>query len=104
MAGGASVEAVVMHWELFEKVVDARRAHECAREAYLTATGWEHTSDNPDCCWRWEKEIKGKITSVSTETAISIQRNLDKMPYEGRSEHPEGYNGPCGCDLCMSYA
>lgn len=24
-------------------------------------------------------------------------------PFEGESEHPEDYDGPCGCDLCRSY-
>lgn len=24
-------------------------------------------------------------------------------PYEGESEHPEDYDGPCYCNLCLSY-
>lgn len=36
------------------------------------------------------------LDQLTEEQAVRATRNLD--------EHPEGYDGPCACQTCMSYA
>lgn len=47
----------------------------------LRRAGWNYTSQTPCSVWMWQKEIGGKLFSVSQETAAEIQEKLDRAAY-----------------------
>lgn len=48
------------------------------REAHLRYTGWDYSSDYPDCVWRWSKTVKGgRLTCSKAEEALRVQDYLD---------------------------
>lgn len=57
----------------------------------------EGESKCPDC----GKEFMLSIDTVVHYTTTKIDN--DSKPYTGEPEHPDGYDGPCGCDTCLSY-
>ena len=100
------LECLVMQkcHKLSDKITTFEHCLDKAKQDYLTNTGWVSSCQFPDCCWRWTKEISGKVIAVGTTSAIRIQKELDPLPYDGENGHPEDYDGPCVCDTCMSYA
>lgn len=46
------------------------------REAHLRDTGWQQSSDYPDCVWRWSKTVKGGRMTCSAEEALRVQDAL----------------------------
>ncbi len=48
-----------------------------------------------------EKTIWDKILSVPTDSTEQREFLEETRDVE---EHPDGYDGPCLCRLCMSYA
>lgn len=47
----------------------------------LRRAGWHYTSQTPCCVWMWQKEIGGKLYSVSADDAASIQERADREAY-----------------------
>jgi len=43
------------------------------RRVWLEKHGWSESCDFPDSCWRWCKEIDGKLMMCSQATAIKIE-------------------------------
>ena len=52
------------------------------------------------------KTVPKKVWGIASKFMSEKDKNkfLFPLPYAGVDEHPENYDGPCGCDLCMSYA
>ena len=42
-------------------------------------------------------------TTPAREEESEDYRYHMTLPYAGADEHPEGYDGPCGCHTCLSY-
>jgi hypothetical protein len=59
-------------------------------EAYLSAKGWEHTSQTVGSYWMWFKTVGGRQYGCSTEDAFRIQDNIDREEYA--DAHPEEFN------------
>ena len=39
-----------------------------------------------------------------TGGSLSVESDLIvTLPHDGEAEHPVGYEGPCGCNLCVEY-
>lgn len=49
--------------------------------AALRKAGWHYTSQTPCSVWMWQKEIGGKLYSVSADAAASIQERADREAY-----------------------
>lgn len=47
----------------------------------LRVAGWSHTSSTPCSVWMWQKEIDGKLYSVSRTDASHIQERADREAY-----------------------
>ena len=47
----------------------------------LCRAGWRHTSQTPRSVWMWQKEIDGKIYSVSQADAVEIQEKFAREDY-----------------------
>jgi len=43
------------------------------RTKWLTKYGWKERCDFPDSCWRWCKEIEGKLMMCTESKAIKIE-------------------------------
>lgn len=69
---------------------------------FLQEMGW-HYNCEIHSVWLWKKEIDGKMVYVNESTALWISEKEIPWPYEGQAEHPDGYDGVCACDSCMSY-
>lgn len=70
----------------FEEVRAAKTVHDIAflreqfgyaEDEFLRRRGWKHTSDTPGCFWMWQREIDGKVYSVSKSTALSMEEIND---------------------------
>lgn len=49
-------------------------------EAALRAAGWQYTSDFPDHCWRWCKQIiSGRVTCSHADEALSVELALQEF-------------------------
>jgi hypothetical protein len=76
--------------------------------AYLGAAGWNFTCSTPGSYWMWQKLIDGQSFVVDETLAVRIQQDIDccdgTYPFEGQDEHPEDYDGPCGCKNCLANA
>jgi len=61
------------------------------QRAYLSERGWEHNCEHPDCCWRWEKDVrwlsgtedKTKHYCLSLGEAVAMQMALDESGVDG---------------------
>jgi len=53
-------------------VSSTRLSLEHAEDMLLRADGCKATSATPDFCWRWEKEIDGRLWAFGRETALKI--------------------------------
>lgn len=89
--------------ELLEKFREAEGEVEPALDRFLRAMGWDYTCDTR-ALWLWKKEVDGKELRVNASTALHIAMEDCPWPYQGEECHPEGYEGSCGCDTCLSYA
>lgn len=58
-------------------IEDAKRKAAELADEYLRAAGWKATSETPDCYWMWQKEWKGRVLLVNTETALRIQAAIE---------------------------
>lgn len=47
----------------------------------LCRAGWSHTSQTPGSVWMWQREIDGKIYSVSQDRAAEIQEIYARSAY-----------------------
>mgnify|MGYP006908279360 CR=1 FL=1 len=90
-------------FHLLESVRKINDTVELATKQFLESMGWKYTCDTCSL-WLWGKEIDGKQVRVGESTAMWIAESEVKLPYEGNSEHPKDYDGPCGCDECLAYA
>ena len=61
-----------------QDVQDAKDKLESIESGYLAERGWNYSSEHPDSCWRWEKEIGGKIYIVSRAGALRLQEFIDE--------------------------
>lgn len=89
-------------YELLEKYREAESEVEAALRAFLRSMGWEHTCDT-HALWLWKNVVDGKELRVSESVALHIAMEECEWPYEGEECHPEGYEGTCACDTCLSY-
>ena len=48
---------------------------EDAKRKWLEKYGWEQRCDFIDACWRWCKEIEGKMMMCTEDKAIRIERD-----------------------------
>jgi len=46
-------------------------------QVYLQERGWAYSCKFPDSCWRWTKEIDGKLMVMNQSEAYSLQERLD---------------------------
>ena len=46
------------------------------RSRWLGKNGWEQSCQFPDSCWRWCKEIEGKMMMCNKTEAIKIERDF----------------------------
>jgi len=46
------------------------------KRAWLEKYGWKQSCDFVDSCWRWCKEIQGKMMMCDINTAIKIERDF----------------------------
>lgn len=51
----------------------------------------------------WAKEAKYLQAHFDMLVLLTQEDGFPKLT-EGIDEHPEGYEGPCFCELCRSYA
>jgi hypothetical protein len=72
------------------KIEGAERDVLDRKEAYLHASGWEHTSQTVGSYWRWFKTIDGRGYGCETNEAFRIQDNIDREAYA--RAHPEEFN------------
>ena len=56
-----------------EKMVDEINQLKNTEEVFLRKYGWKYSCDFPDCCWRWCKEINGRILCLSRDDAIRVE-------------------------------
>jgi hypothetical protein len=47
----------------------------------LRRAGWKYTSQTPRSVWMWQKEIDGKLYSVSQGDAAAIQERAARSAY-----------------------
>lgn len=90
-------------FETLELLKDAESQVENLRSQFLRSMGWEYTCDTGSL-WLWRKVIDGKEIRVDASSAMWLAEGDVKLPYDGESQHDDGYDGPCGCDTCMSCA
>ena len=58
------------------QVDNAFRDAEQKRSNFLLLRGWCHTSDFPDCIWRYVKTVKGQTICLNAEDAFRMERNF----------------------------
>lgn len=90
-------------YKLLGEIRTAETELEQAKRRFLQSMGFSYTCDT-NALWLWGKEIDGKTVRLSEAGALNVAESECLWPYQGEAEHPEGYDGECGCDLCMSYA
>lgn len=47
-----------------------------AKAKWLEKNGWTESCQFPDSCWRWCKEIEGKMMMCSKSEAIKIEHDF----------------------------
>jgi len=63
-------------YQILQRVLAAEADASSLREKFLTASGWEQTCDFPDSCWRWCKQIKGKVLALTRDQAFKLECHL----------------------------
>jgi hypothetical protein len=67
-----------MDFKSTTEIADAEEQHGFAVDAFLRASGWRQTCENPASLWLWETRLKdGRIVMVSRDTALTVQRALE---------------------------
>ncbi len=60
----------------FAALLDLETDLNHARDKFLRQRGWTFSSDYPDCCWRWSKEIAGKRITGDAQQAIRVEQAI----------------------------
>jgi hypothetical protein len=62
----------------YETVDDRFEDAQDALREYLIERDWKYSSNYPDSCWRWSKEIDGKHMVMDQSAAFDLQKRLDE--------------------------
>lgn len=74
--------------DLHDRLWSAGNALEELQGRFLRAAGWIHSSEHPDCRWRWSKRINDKYYCVDTQNAILLEEFISADILEPEvSEH-----------------
>ncbi|KKM99279.1 hypothetical protein LCGC14_1149540 [marine sediment metagenome] len=67
----------------WEKMKSKQCALDKARSAFLSACGWEYTSELPGSYWLWSKLLPdGRVVHLDTYDAISVAEVMEEVGYD----------------------
>ncbi len=82
-------------YQLLEQLREVEAEADKATAAFLESMGWERLDGD---YWR---SPSGKC-SAERSVAIAFSVGEVRWPYQGEDEHPEGYDGSCACNTCLT--
>ena len=69
------------------------------QERFIQKRGWKAKCDFPDACWRWEKEMNGRVFVMSFTEAYSLEAYLEEMEQDKIAAAKEKKNVGVGANV-----